>query len=95
MFFILILIIVAFSVLFIFKDEQEQYLKNFSLLGIILPLILAVLLLSSVIFDSGFDSFSYLGVYELEITSASALLKSFAGVSLVSLLLYFYSLTKR
>ncbi|AIQ47921.1 hypothetical protein R70723_19935 [Paenibacillus sp. FSL R7-0273] len=95
MFFILILIVVAFSVLFIFKDAREEYLKNFSLLGITLPIILAVLLLSSAAFDFGFDSFSYLGVFELEVTSASALLKTFAGVSLVSLLLYFYSLTKR
>lgn len=92
MLFIFISVVILFSLVFIFKDEKEEFIKNLSLLFLILPVILAILLLSYS--ASGATSFSYLGIFEVSVADISTLLKSFATVSLIALLFYFYSLTR-
>lgn len=95
MFFLFILIFLLFSIIFIIKDERKETIKNISLLTTILPLILAILLLISATYDSGVVGFLYLGIFDVKISSVSVIIKTFASVSLISLLLYFYSLIKQ
>lgn len=95
MYLLLILIVILFSIVFILKDENNQKLKNLSLLTTILPLILAVLMLISVTYDSGVVGFEYLGVFDVKVMNVPTLIKTFTTISLISLTLYFYSHTKQ
>ncbi len=92
MLFLFILVVILFSLVFIFKDEKEEFIKNLSLLFLILPVILAILLLSYS--ASGATSFSYLGIFEISVADFSTLLKTFATVSLIALVSYFYQLIR-
>ena len=94
MMFIFILIVLMFSLLFILKAEKADILRNISLLTMMFPLILAILLLISATYDSGVTGFTYLGMFDVQTANVPVLIKTFASVSLISIMLYFYSLTR-
>ncbi|ASA20225.1 hypothetical protein [Paenibacillus donghaensis] len=95
MFFFLIVVVVLFSVLFIFKDEKQELLRNFSLLSAALSIILSILLLNSALSSQGASGFQYLDYLEVDAVNVFKLIQSFMCVTLISLVIYFYTLTRR
>jgi len=94
MYFLFILIILLFAVIFILKDPKERYLKHFSLLLSGLSIVLALLLLNSVHYDSGVTGFQFLGMFEVAVSAVSRWVQVLTAVALISLLLHFYTLTR-
>lgn len=86
---ILLFICIVFSLIFIFKSEDEQYLSKLSLFTFALSLILNVLLLNEAAFKRNAAGVDFLYIFEISMFSIYFYIKTLSCISIISLLCYF------
>ena len=93
MYLIFFIICLLFAIIFIFKNDKENYLTGLSFLVMMVTILLSILLVNLAVF-AGLDNSTTFMAFDFDVSSIFNIVKVLVTISLISMLVYFYSKQK-